>query len=196
MKVVRERGLASIKLLVGVCGSSSSVIVPHMVLWVRSELGISQVRVVLTGMAQRFLTVESLATIPDCEVATGWDDIPGRLKTHIALANWADVLLILPSTANFLGRVANGIADDLLSSIVLAASCPVVIVPATSSTAWNKPAVQRNVSLLVEDGYHVVLPTNGTSWTDGSLEFGSLGDFRRPVLDAISKAIRNGGAQA
>jgi phosphopantothenoylcysteine decarboxylase/phosphopantothenate--cysteine ligase len=74
---------------------------------------------------------------------------------HVSLPDWADLFLVLPASANIIGKAAHGIGDDLLSSAVVAATCPVAFVPSMNMQMWNKPAVQRNVRQLTEDGYHV-----------------------------------------
>jgi phosphopantothenoylcysteine synthetase/decarboxylase len=122
-------------------------------------------------------------------VYVDFDDVPDATAPHVELATWADVILVVPATANFLGKVANGIADDLLTTTLLAASCPVVIVPVTNTAMWSKPAVQRNVAQLREDGYEVVEPKEGVSLADGRAEAGSLGDYRPAVVAAIAKAM-------
>jgi phosphopantothenoylcysteine decarboxylase/phosphopantothenate--cysteine ligase len=178
-----------LRLLLGVCGSVSSLTVPHLLPWLSLKLGITDVRVVLTEMAQRFVTKESLRAVAPCEAFSVWDDLPPGRDSHVTMANWAEVIAVLPATANLLGKVANGIADDLLTSILLAAPCPVVLVPATSRTMWEKPAVQRNVARLREDGYQVVEPGEGVAFATGEAEAGSLGDFRRPLITAIAQAL-------
>jgi phosphopantothenoylcysteine decarboxylase/phosphopantothenate--cysteine ligase len=77
----------------------------------------------------------------------------------------------------------------LLTSTVMAARCPVVVVPAANAAMWEKPAVQRNVRQLREDGYDVVQPANGIEIDDYAPDFGSMGDYRPAVIAAISKAI-------
>ncbi|WP_433248778.1 flavoprotein [Streptosporangium sp. CA-135522] len=182
-----------LRLLLGVCGSVSSLTVPHLLAWLSLKLGVADVRVVLTTMARRFVTEESLRAVAACETFSGWDDLPPGRDSHVTMANWAEVIAVLPATANFLGKVANGIADDLLTSILLAASCPVVLVPAMSEAMWDKPSVRRNVARLRDDGYQVVEPGNGVAFATGEAESGSFGDFRRPLVTAVAQALANRG---
>lgn len=80
---------------------------------------------------------------------------------HIELKNNASVFAIVPATANIIGKIAHGIADDLVTSTYLAASCPVVIAPAMNPNMYNKKVVQRNLQILKEDGVIVVEPKEG-----------------------------------
>lgn len=98
---------------------------------------------------------------------------------HIGLAQRAELIVIAPATARSIGRLANGLADDLLSLLVLAASVPVIVAPAMNCEMWEKPAVQRNVQQLRDDGMIVVDPESG--W----LSCGRIGPGRMasvPVL--------------
>jgi phosphopantothenoylcysteine decarboxylase/phosphopantothenate--cysteine ligase len=86
------------------------------------------------------------------------DEIATR---HIELARWADLMVIAPATANFIGKTASGISDDLLTTIVCATPAPVMIAPAMNPGMWHNPITQRNVQSLVELGYHFVGPAEG-----------------------------------
>lgn len=186
------------RLLMGVCGSISVVAVPHLMLWMRTKLGVGHTRAVLTPMAERLIGRQAIRPFTTEPVLVDWDDVRDDPAPHVTLANWADVILVLPASANALGKFANGIGDDLLSSIMLAASCPKVVVPATNAAMWDNPAVQRNVTQLRADGIDVVEPQQGIEIADGGAEFGSLGDYRPVVIRALAKAMagrdRPGGA--
>lgn len=80
---------------------------------------------------------------------------------HIEAARSADLFCIAPATANILGKAAHGIADDLLSTLILSFSGPLLVAPAMNCEMWNKPAVQRNVEQLLADGVHFVGPASG-----------------------------------
>jgi len=82
----------------------------------------------------------------------------------------------MPATTNRLAKGANGIGDDLLSTLVLAADCPVMFVPAMSGVMWNKAAIQRNVTRLENDGYYVVPPADGFSVSGGQVGIGAMAD--------------------
>lgn len=80
---------------------------------------------------------------------------------HISLAKQADFLLVAPATANIVGKIANGIADDMLSTTITAASSPVILCPAMNDKMWMNPIVQENVKKLKKLGYHFVEPEYG-----------------------------------
>eukprot|EP00913_Durusdinium_trenchii_P023290 g21868.t1 len=84
-----------------------------------------------------------------------------HIGEHIGLPRRADLLVVAPASANFLAKSAGGLADDLLSTVVLAATCPILLAPAMNTEMWSKPAVQRNVAQLREDGFHFIDPTPG-----------------------------------
>ncbi len=83
------------------------------------------------------------------------------LGPHIELARGADLLCIAPATANLLAKAAHGLADDLLTTLLLSFDGPVLIAPAMNCEMWEKPAVQRNVAQLRDDGVHFVGPEEG-----------------------------------
>ena len=120
----------------------------------------AQVRVVLTDHACRFvppLTFETLSGSP----ASTDTFAPRRELEHIALAKWADLFLIAPATANCLAKLANGIADDLLSTTALAMTCPVLIAPAMNANMYRHPATQANLETLRGRGVRFVGPGTG-----------------------------------
>jgi phosphopantothenoylcysteine decarboxylase/phosphopantothenate--cysteine ligase len=102
--------------------------------------------------------------------------------THISLADDADLVLVAPATANFLGKAAHGIADDMLTSLLLAVTCPVLVAPAMNDRMWNHPAVRENVSILRKRGYRFVDPDRGFL-ACGTYAKGRLADPARIVSD-------------
>ena len=120
------------------------------------------VNVVMTRAAQAFVGVTTFAALTGREVALDLFDSPSQpLGAHIALAEKSELLCIAPATADFLAKAARGAADDLLSTLYLAFSGPVVMAPAMNSTMWGHPAVQRNTQQLSDDGVHFVGPEAG-----------------------------------
>jgi phosphopantothenoylcysteine decarboxylase/phosphopantothenate--cysteine ligase len=83
------------------------------------------------------------------------------LGPHIELARQADLLCVAPATAHFLGQAACGLAEDLLSTLLLSFTGPVALAPAMNTEMWEKPAVQRNVEQLRADGRHIINPAEG-----------------------------------
>lgn len=120
------------------------------------------VSVVLTKIAQEFVGKPTFAALSGRPVETKIVNSPNHvLGPHIELARRGELLCIAPATANFLAKAAHGVADDLLSTLYLAFSGPVLMAPAMNNEMWSKPAVQRNVAQLKEDGVEFVDPVDG-----------------------------------
>ncbi|MEM7811395.1 MAG: flavoprotein [Planctomycetota bacterium] len=109
---------------------------------------------------------------------------------HIGLAERADVYVVAPATADLLGKFAHGLADDLVTTLALTATCPVVVAPAMNTDMWEKPAVARNVARLREDGFRIVEP--GEGW----LSCGRVGAGRMAEVTDILAAIESALAGA
>jgi phosphopantothenoylcysteine decarboxylase len=120
------------------------------------------VTAVLTRNARRFVGVPTFAALTGRPVATrSFAPAAHPLGGHIELAARADLVVVAPATADFLAKAAAGAADDLLSTLLLCAECPILVAPAMNAAMWAKPAVQRNVRQLVADGITIVEPTVG-----------------------------------
>ena len=118
------------------------------------------VRVVLTEHAARFVPPMSFAAISGSPAVV--DTFAPRMELeHISLAKWADAFAIAPATANCLGKLANGIADDLLTTTALAATAPLLIAPAMNANMWRHPATQANLQTLLSRGAKTVGPGVG-----------------------------------
>jgi phosphopantothenoylcysteine decarboxylase/phosphopantothenate--cysteine ligase len=122
----------------------------------------AQVRVVMTAGAQQFVTPLTLQTLSGHPVATDTFDLGQESEIgHIRLADEADVVLVAPATANALAKMAHGIADDLLGTVLLATRAPVVVAPAMNVNMWEHPATRDNMERLRARGVHVVGPASG-----------------------------------
>ncbi len=120
------------------------------------------VTVVMTDAAQKFVGPATFAALTGRPVSTKvFDEARFPLGAHIMLARQAGLLCVAPATADFLGKAANGQADDLLSTLYLCFTGKVILAPAMNSEMWEKPAVQRNVDQLREDGVEVIGPAEG-----------------------------------
>lgn len=120
------------------------------------------VQVVMTESATHFiapLTFQALSGRP--VFVSAWDDRQPNGMSHIDLSRVADVLLVAPASADFLARCAQGRADDLLSTLVLARNCPLLVAPAMNRHMWENPATQRNVAQLIADQIQVLGPATG-----------------------------------
>lgn len=120
------------------------------------------VTVVLTEAAEHFIgrtTFEALTGRPVYRDLFAPQEHP--LGEHIGLSRRAELIVVAPASADFLAKTACGLAGDLLSTLTLAATCPVLLAPAMNTEMWNKPAVQRNVRQLREDGFLFAEPGSG-----------------------------------
>jgi phosphopantothenoylcysteine decarboxylase/phosphopantothenate--cysteine ligase len=116
----------------------------------------------MTDAAQRFVGPATFAALSGrAVVTTMWQSERYPLGPHIELAKQADLLCIAPMTANMLAKAAHGIADDLISTLLLSFTGPVLLAPAMNCEMWTKPAVQRNVVQCQADGYRVIGPESG-----------------------------------
>lgn len=139
-----------------------------------------EVRVVMTEHAQQFVTPLTFKEISGNAVATSmWNANQEFNVEHIALANWADAFLVAPATANILAKMACGIADDLLSTTLLAAQAPIVVCPAMNTGMYQNPATQENIAKLQERGVTVMPPAVG------HLACGTSGPGRLPEPQQI-----------
>ena len=143
------------------------------------------VTAVLTRNARRFVGPATFAALTGRPVATQSFD-PGvhPLGAHIELAARADLVVVAPASADLLAKVAGGAADDLLTTLLLCAECPVVMAPAMNSAMWAKPSVQRNVRQVTADGVQIIQP--GTGW----LSCRQQGAGRMAEPEAIAGVIR------
>jgi phosphopantothenoylcysteine synthetase/decarboxylase len=163
------------RVLLAVTGSVAAIHSPGVVQVLREVCGFA-VRCLVTPAALTFTTPAALAVTSGAPVAgvpgasdLGTPEMGGEpLVHHMELARWAELVLVLPATADVLARTAAGMAPDLLGTVLLATEAPTVFVPAMNPTMWAKPAVQRNVVRLRDDGYGVVPPGPGRAASDGS----------------------------
>ncbi len=184
--------LSNQRILVGVSGGIAAykavVLVRRLV-----EAG-CEVRVVMTEAATRFVTPLSFqavsghpvrTTLLDAEAESGMD--------HIALARWADAVVVAPASANLMARLANGLADDLLTTLCLATSAPVHLAPAMNRQMWSHPATQANRARLVEHGVSLLGPAAGVQ------ACGETGEGRmlepEAIVDALADALLTNNQQ-
>lgn len=153
-------------------------------------------RLVQAGAGVSVVMTESATQLVGAKTFEALTGRPVRTRTfgpgahpHIELAAKAEVLCVAPATANLLAKAALGLADDLLSTVLLAFSGPVLLAPAMNALMWGKPAVQRNVAQLRADGVTIVDPE------EGYLSCGMVGPGRmaseEKILQAIATALEN-----
>ena len=122
----------------------------------------ASVQVVMTDAATRFVTPVTFQALSGKPVfCDQWDPRVANNMPHIDLTRESDALLIAPASADFLAKLANGLADDLLSTLTLARSCPLLVAPAMNLQMWGNPATQRNIATLRGDGVGILGPASG-----------------------------------
>ncbi|MEE8108818.1 MAG: bifunctional phosphopantothenoylcysteine decarboxylase/phosphopantothenate--cysteine ligase CoaBC [Gammaproteobacteria bacterium] len=175
------------KILLGVSGGIAAYKSPDLVRRLR-ERG-AEVRVVMTGGAQRFITPLTLQAVSGWPVRTDlWDEHAESAMGHIELARWADLILIAPATANLIARLASGSADDLLGTLCLASQAPLFLAPAMNQQMWANPATQANCARLRERGITLLGPDAGDQ------ACGEVGPGR--MLEPLDIAMRLTGGRA
>lgn len=183
-----ETGLLTGKnVLLGVTGGIGAYKAAHLVRELQREG--AKVSVVMTESATRFISPLTMETLSGYPVGLDMFSLTEeRTIGHIDRAAWADVFVVAPATANYLGKAAGGIADDLLTTITMATTCPVVLAPAMNSRMWAHPAVKQNLETLIQRGAHVVPPG------EGELACGEVGPGRlaepADILDEVSASLR------
>lgn len=146
----------------------------------------AEVRVVMTDHAKEFVTPLTFKEISGNKVAVSmWESNQEFNVEHIALANWADVFIVAPATANIIAKMACGIADDLLSTTLLAAQAPIIVCPAMNTGMYNHPATQENLGKLQSRGVTVMPPAVGM------LACGVSGPGRLPEPQQIVEFVKD-----
>jgi len=149
------------RILLGVTGGIAAYKSAELVRRLR-DTG-AEVRVVMTQGAMAFVTPLTFQAVSGNPVNTLLlDEAAEAGMSHIELARWADQVLIAPATANFIARLAHGLADDLLSTICLATAAPLILAPAMNQQMWSNPVTQSNCGLLKDRGIRLVGPASGS----------------------------------
>jgi phosphopantothenoylcysteine decarboxylase/phosphopantothenate--cysteine ligase len=189
------RPLTGYELLVCVCGGIAAYKTATVVsALVQAGCGVT---VAMTRNARRFVAPLTFQALTGRRVyANAWRDAADGDMRHLTLSEQADLVLVAPATANVLGKLAGGIADDLVSTLMLGADAPVMLAPAMNVRMWNHPAVRRNVEFLRESGFTLAGPDSGwlacrTVGEGRMVEAAELIDAVRAKL--LSAAPRAGG---
>lgn len=169
--------------VLGVCGG----IAAYKVAYVASALtqaGVD-VHVIMTKNATEFISPMTFETLTANRVIVDTFDRNFQWDVkHVSLAKKADLFVIAPATANMIAKMAYGIADDMLSTTVLAASCKKLVFPAMNTGMYNNPATQRNIDILKNDGMFIFEPASGY------LACGDVGAGRLPEPDKITECVK------
>ena len=181
--------LNGIKIAVGITGCiaayKSAEVVSRL-----TKLG-ADVTVIMTDSAQKFITPLTFGTLTKNKVICDMFSMPDYSKVeHISVANEADIMLVCPATANIIGKVASGIADDFLSTTIMATKSPVVFAAAMNNNMYDNPIVQDNISKLKGYGYHFIEPDEGML-ACGTSGKGRLADYKTIIETVESIAYKS-----
>ena len=170
------------KIIVGITGGIAAYKIPQLIrLFAKNG---DEVKVVATKNAMQFVTELTLETVSGnavyCDVFAPRNEYSTE---HIALADWADMIVVAPATANIIGKYASGIADDALSTLLLAFAKDVVVCPAMNTNMYNSPVVQENINCLKEKGINILSPA------EGELACGTSGVGRMPEPEEIFEFV-------
>jgi phosphopantothenoylcysteine decarboxylase/phosphopantothenate--cysteine ligase len=170
------------RVLLCVCGGIAAYKAADLVRRLR-EAG-AEVRVAMTGNAQRFIGAQTFQALSGQPVRSSlWDAHAEAAMGHLELARWAQRIVIAPATANTLAKLAHGFADDLVSTLCLASTAPLSVCPAMNHVMWKHPATQQNMATLRARGVQVIGPD------DGPLAEGESGPGRMAEPTAIVAAL-------
>ncbi|WP_192359574.1 flavoprotein [Mesorhizobium mediterraneum] len=182
------------RILVGMCSAISVAVMPGVLLSIRSILPNVTITVVMTDSAAAMVAPETITSYTGAETHAGWASLRRSGRSHVDLMSEQAVLLICPATANMIGKAAHGIADDLLSTCILAAACPKIFAPTMSAVMWRSAPVRRNVDILRADGAEVLDPVEGPATSGQGVELGSIPPVRE-VSIALLRALQMDNAQ-
>jgi phosphopantothenoylcysteine decarboxylase/phosphopantothenate--cysteine ligase len=169
------------RIVIGITGSIAAYKSAELVRLLR-RMG-AEVRVVMTEHATHFMNPLTFATLSGNGVITDMFSQPGITLEHVLLGQSSDLIAIAPATANMVGKIAHGIGDDFLSTLVLAATCKVLLCPAMDKAMFHNPMVQANLGSLRQRGLIVMEPEEGV------LASGAEGPGRLPEPSAIAEEI-------
>ncbi|MBV8804277.1 MAG: bifunctional phosphopantothenoylcysteine decarboxylase/phosphopantothenate--cysteine ligase CoaBC [Sinobacteraceae bacterium] len=182
--------MQSRRILLGVTGGIAAYKSPDLVRRLR-EQG-AEVQVVMTAAAREFVTAATFQAVSGRPVRTDlWDAAAEAAMGHIELARWAELVLVAPASADFLARLAAGLADDLLSTLCLATAAPIAVAPAMNHLMWANAATRANVTTLQQRGLQILGPA------EGEQACGEVGAGRMleplDLVDRASLLLRGGG---
>lgn len=171
------------KILLGVTGSIAAYKAAYLIRLLIKEG--AEVKVLMTELAKQFITPLTLATLSKNPVLVEFfDPENGNWNNHVDLGTWSDAYLIAPATANTIGKMAHGIADNLLLTTYLSARCPVFIAPAMDLDMFQHDATQKNIKILSNRGHYLIEPATG------ELASGLEGKGRMEEPEIIVKALQ------
>ncbi len=171
------------KILVGVTGGIAAYKAAYLVRELKKQG--AHVRVVMTNSAMRFVSPLTFASLSENKVATDlFEDGHESATAHIDWARWPDLVIICPATANTIGKIANGLADNMLTTLVLATTVPIVLCPAMNVEMFKNPLYKKNEKFLADSGFYIVQPGSG------DLACGETGPGRLAEPEDIVRAAK------
>ena len=171
------------KIVIGVTGGIAAFKAAQLVSTVRQSG--AEVTVVMTREAQLFVTPLTFQALSQKKVVTDLFTLDRPDIVHVALADWPDLIIIAPATANIIAKIAAGLADDVLTCVVMSTRAPVLLAPAMDCGMWGSPIQQRNIETLRKAGFHIVGPQKGR------LASGKTGMGRMVEVEGIIAAAQD-----
>ena len=172
-------------ILLGVTGGIAAYKIANLASMLKKQG--ANVKVIMTENACQFITPMTFETLTAQKVYTDTFDRNFEFKVdHIELGKWADVFLIAPATANVIGKFANGIADDMLTTTALAMRCPILVSPAMNTTMFENKVVKHNIMKLRTYGMDIIMPASG------HLACGDSGAGKMPEPEMLLEYIKRG----
>lgn len=152
--------LRGYEVVVGVCGGIAAYKTAYLVsALVQRGCGVT---VAMTDAAQKFITPLTFQALTARQVFTTLrSEANYHDPQHLRLTEAADLFIVAPATSNMLGKIAHGIADDLVSTMIMSADCPILLAPAANTRMWENPIVQENAAALMKHGYQIIQPGSG-----------------------------------
>ena len=173
----------NLNIVIGITGGIAAYKACGVISYLKSEG--ANIDVIMTENATEFITPLTIETLAGSKVITDMFKRSDYIEVeHISLATKADLFLIIPATANIIGKVANGIADDMLSTTIMATKAPVIFAPAMNNNMYENRIVQNNIEKLKEYGYKFIEPDTG------KLACGDLAKGKLPKTKKIIEYVK------
>ena len=158
--MLRKNHFKNKKIIVGVTGGIAAYKIPQLVRLLKKEG--AEVQVVVTEAAKSFVTPQTLSVLSENPVLSDFfNNNQGEWNNHVHLALWADAIVIAPAGANTLAKMAHGLCDNLLMSVILSSRCPVWVAPAMDLDMWTHASTQANIKTLTDQGVNIIDPEDG-----------------------------------
>jgi len=158
--MLRKNHFKNKKIIVGVTGGIAAYKIPQLVRLLKKEG--AEVQVIVTEAAKSFVTPQTLSVLSENPVLSDFfKNSQGEWNNHVHLALWADAIVIAPAGANTLAKMAHGLCDNLLMSVILSSRCPVWVAPAMDLDMWTHASTQANIKTLTSQGINIIDPEDG-----------------------------------